>query len=64
MWNQDNTNGFTAAQLERINAVREQIIAEFDGEEKSVDDALTNAWTGDDQTVDELRDAVRKSLGM
>jgi len=56
----DNTEGFSAAELAILNAAFDSLAAAEPGmDEKSIDDALTNAWV-EGMTVDSL---VAAALG-
>jgi hypothetical protein len=62
MFQVDNTEGYTAAQLATMNAAVEKILSirgDSDDwqERKNVEDAITNEW-GDDATIDQLVTAV------
>ena len=56
----DNTEGFSAAELAILNAAFDRVATSEPGmDEKSIDDALTNAWV-EGMTVDSL---VAAALG-
>lgn len=64
MWTQDNTEGFTDAELATINAVLERIMAEGDDlEPASINDAINDAWI-DGISEANLEAAARKRLGI
>lgn len=53
-YTEDNTEGFSAAELATLNAAHDLIAAAEPGmDEKSIDDAITNAFI-DGMTVDRL----------
>lgn len=57
MWTMDNTEGFTQNQIDLINKVRGELIA--DGIEGSnADDLINNAWVDGIETADDLRKAL------
>lgn len=63
MWTTENTEGFTQADLDEINAARERLAARYDGvDEKNLDDLVNNAWN-DGMTADEIVAAVSALLG-
>lgn len=67
MWTMDSTSGFTQSELDGINQLHAKLMAEADGDEqfsKSLDDAINNAWQGEDQTWADLEAKVRDILGM
>lgn len=64
MWNMQNTEGFTQAQLDIINAVIERLMAgSEDLESYSINDAINNEWR-DGISKDELYAATAKRLGL
>ncbi len=57
MWTMDNTDGFTQRQLDLINEVRDEMIADgMDG--KNASDIITNAWNPNVTTKDDLVAAI------
>lgn len=61
MWTMENTDGFTQDQLDLINEARE--LMDVDGVDGSnVNDAINNAWSGQDTAAD-LAAAAMKQLG-
>ena len=59
-YTEDNTEGFSAADLATLNAAHDLIAAAAPGmDEQSIDDALTNSWI-EGMTVDRL---VAAALG-
>ena len=66
MWTMENTDGFTEAQLDVINEVRTEMVAELpasaaDGPidmTKNIDDQINNAWNDGIVTTNDLRRAI------
>lgn len=54
----DNTDGFTAQQLDELNAALEALVAEG-WDEKAASDRLNNEWGPGVETADALLSAVR-----
>jgi len=65
MWTMDNTEGFTQAQLDTINAVLDRIMkAGGEGlEPHSINDAINNEWR-EGLTEEDLYEATAKRLGI
>lgn len=64
MWTQDNTEGFTDAQLSTINAVLKRVFADADEIDTSnINDAINNAWYDGISEAD-LEAATRERLGL
>ncbi len=63
----DNTEGYSEADLETLNAARKELIKyipfvlENDSISQHLDDTLHNAWRAENNTVDALIDRVLKS---
>ena len=64
MWNAENTEGFTQAQLDTINAVIERLMADSeDLDAHVINEAINNEWR-EGVSEDELHDAAAKRLGV
>lgn len=65
MWNMQNTEGFSQAQLNTINAVIDRIMQAGgdDLEQGSINDAINNEWR-EGISEDELYEATAKRLGV
>ncbi len=62
MWTMDNTEGFTQDQLDLINEVLPELIA--DGVDQSnANDLINNAWHDGIRTADDLRKAIGRPTG-
>lgn len=59
MWTMDNTDGFTQDQLDLINEVLEEMIAETGMEKSNASDMINNAWVDGIETADDLREALK-----
>lgn len=59
-WTQDNTEGFTDAQLDMINEAIATVRSERPGVERSnINDAINNAWAEQDTAEALAADALR-----
>lgn len=63
MWTMDNTEGFTQAQLDDINAVLEFAMRHSERDPDNLNDVINNIWC-EGMTRDELLIAVSKRLGI
>ncbi len=60
LWTMQNTKGFERHELDIINEVRLDLIANG-MQESDVDQLILDAWTPEIQSADDLRRAVNKS---
>lgn len=61
-WNELNTNGFSAAELEMLSNAQSRLARDFPGiESKDLKDLLNNSWY-QGITENEIVDAVSKQL--
>ncbi len=59
MWTTDNTKGFTQDQLDFINEVLKELVA--DGvDESNANDIINNSWVDGIHSADDLRRAVAR----
>lgn len=64
MWNENNTEGFTQAELDSINSVLVRLMAISDGiDESNLNDAIASEYR-EGLTEAELFEAVVKRLGL
>ena len=60
MFTQENTQGFTAAQIEMLNAALAIVQREIpDADESNINDAINNAWNDQDTAEELAADALR-----
>lgn len=60
MFTQENTQGFTAAQIEMLNAALAIVQREIpDDDESNINDAINNAWNDQDTAEELAADALR-----
>jgi hypothetical protein len=60
MFTQENTQGFTAAQIEMLNAALAIVQREIpDADESNINDAINNAWNDQDTAGELAADALR-----
>lgn len=59
MWTMDNTEGFTQEQLDLINVIHAELVA--DGmQPKAASDLINNSWNENINTAENLRRAVKR----
>jgi hypothetical protein len=62
-WTENNTEGFTTAELEELNAAQEMLEADDFAEPQNIADMLNNAWVPGMNAAD-LYTAVRDAAGV
>jgi hypothetical protein len=60
-WTEDNTEGFTEAELDELNAAQAELELVTDWDETNIADLLNNAWVPG-STAEALVAAVRKTM--
>ena len=61
MFTTSNTEGFTQAQIDILNAARTIVAGQGDIPEDHIDDAINNAWVGEpDDTAQDIADRVMR----